>query len=165
MVIAALVLTDQNNAIGKNHIILNYLPGYVKYFQELTKGHPVIMGKRTFESIGHILKSKRNIVITDNEKYHSSRAKTHSSIHKALDACKKEKKVFVIGGSEIFKKSLPFTTEIYRTCLRARFKSDSYYPEISTKEFELKAAECINANEENKFEYCVERWERISNKQ
>src|SRR5688500_18290906 len=102
MIIAALVLTDQNNAVGKNHIILDYLPAYVRYFEGLTKGCPIIMGKRTFESIGHILHSKKNIVIARDEKYHSNRAKTCRSLTEAFEKCKKEKKIFILGGAEIF---------------------------------------------------------------
>jgi dihydrofolate reductase len=160
MKVAALVLTDQNNAIGRNHVILNYLPGYIKYFNELTKNAPIIMGRRTFENIGHILKSKKNVVITRNEKYHSSRAKTYHSLKKAFENYKNEKKIFVIGGMDIFRQSQPYTSVIYRTCIRARFKSESYYPEIDTSEYDLDSAECINADEENRFDYCIEKWVR-----
>jgi dihydrofolate reductase len=160
MIVASLVLTDQNNAIGKNHIILSYLPGFVKYLTELTHGAPIIMGRMTFENIGPILKSKKNIVITKNEKYHSTRARTYSSFQRALEACAKEKRVFIVGGAEIFRQSLPHTSEIYRTCLKARFKSDNYYPEIDTSKFELEWAECINADEKNRVDYCIEKWVR-----
>ena len=160
MKIASLVLTDQNNAIGKNHIVLSYLPAYIDYFNELTKGAPIIMGRRTFESIGHLLQSKKNIVITRNEKYHSTKAKTFHHLKHALTHLKNEKRIFVIGGVDLFKESLPITTEIYRTTIRARFKSEEYYPEIDTSEFELISAECVNRNEENRFDYCVEKWVR-----
>jgi dihydrofolate reductase len=161
MKIAALVLTDQNNAIGKNDLILTYLPGYVKYFEQLTKNAPIIMGKRTFESIGHILKSRKNIVITTNEKYHSSRAKTYSSLQDAFIDTAGEKWVFILGGADIFRRALPYTNVIYRTCLKARFKSDSYYPDIDTSEFTLESAQCINASHESRFDYCIEKWIRV----
>ncbi len=160
MKVASLVLTDQNNAIGKNHIVLNYLPAYIQYFNDLTGGAPIIMGRRTFESIGHFLNSKKNIVITRNEKYHSTKARTFTNLKDALHHLKSEKKVFVVGGVELFKESLPLTSEIYRTTIRARFKSEEYYPEIDTSEFELTTSECINRNEENRFDYCVEKWVR-----
>src|SRR5687768_6781247 len=136
MKVIAIVLTDQNNAIGKNHIILDYLPAYISYFEDLTKEAPVIMGRMTFESIAHTLKNKRKIVVTRSEKYHSTRAKTYSTFHHALEACKKEKKIFVIGGAELYRQSLPYTKEIYRTCVKARFRADDYFPEIDTSEFE-----------------------------
>src|SRR5688572_12786777 len=118
------------------------------------------MGRRTFESIGHFLNSRKNIVITRNEKYHSTKAKTFTSLKEAFNYLKDEKKIFVVGGVELFKESLPLTTEIYRTTIKARFKSEEYYPEIDTSEFELKTSECINRNEENRFDYCVEKWVR-----
>jgi dihydrofolate reductase len=161
MNVIALVLTDQQNVIGKNHVVLQYLPAYQKYFDRLTKNHPIIMGRRTFEAIAHTLEGKRKIIVTKSEKYHSVRARTYGAIHDALEACHKDKKVFVIGGSRVFTQSLPYTTEIYRTCVKARFRSDDYFPEIDTSEFELDAAECINADRENRFDYCIERWKRI----
>ena len=160
MTVAALVLTDQNNAIGKNDLILHYLPAYVRYFEELTRDAPVLMGRRTFESIGHILRSKKNVVITKDEKYHSSRARTYPSVAKALDACGKYKKVFVIGGAAVFRNCLPYTTEIYRVSVKARFKSDDYYPEIDTDTFVLKSSECISAGPQSRLDYCIEKWVR-----
>ena len=162
MIVASIVLTDQDNAIGKNHLILNYLPNFVEYFHELTKGAPVIMGRRTFENVGHILKSKKNVVITRNEKYHSIKARTYQTMAEALAACakKKEKKVFVIGSAGLFLRALPYTAEIYRTCITAKIRANNYYPEIDTSLFDLKSAECISADEKNRFQYCIERWLR-----
>lgn len=162
MTVAALVLTDQNNAIGKNDLILHYLPAYVKYFEELTKDSPVVMGRRTFESIGHILRSRKNVVITKNEKYHSVKARTYPTVRKALDACKKNKKVFVIGGAAVYRNCLPYTTEIYRVSIKARFRADDYYPEIDTDTFTLKSSECISASPASRFDYCIEKWVRNS---
>src|SRR6478752_737215 len=114
MIVSSIVLTDQDNAIGKNHLILDYLPNFVAYFHELTKGASVIMGRRTFENVGHILKSKRNVVITRNENYHSVKARTYQTMKEALVACsKKEKRVFIIGSAGLFLRALPYTTEIY----------------------------------------------------
>jgi dihydrofolate reductase len=161
MIVAALVLTDQNNAVGKNHVILDYLPAYVRYFEDLTRGCPIIMGQRTFENIGHVLISRKNIVIARDEKYHSTRARTCRSLSDALEKCRKEKKIFVLGGTEIYRQAFPITEEIYRTCVMARFRSDNYYPEIDTEEFELASSECIKKDKENRFDYCVEKWVRI----
>jgi dihydrofolate reductase len=161
MIVSCIVLTDQDNAIGKNHLILGYLPNFVEYFHELTKGSPVIMGRRTFENIGHVLKSPKNVIITRNEKYHSVKARTFKSMKEALLACsKKEKRVFVIGSAGLFLRALPYTSEIYRTCITARIKANNYYPEIDTSLFDLKSAECISADEKNRFQYCIEKWQR-----
>jgi dihydrofolate reductase len=162
MKIAALVLTDLNNSIGKNDLVLNYFPAYVKYFEELTSGAPIIMGRKTFESIGHFLKSRKNIVITRNEKYHSSRARTFFSLDQALEFCRNEEKIFVIGGVNIFEQLLSQTAEIYRTSIKARFRSEQYYPEINTSEFILVSSECVVANKDNRFDYCVEKWQRLA---
>lgn len=162
MKIATILLTDQNNAMGKNDLLLSHFPAYLKYFNDLTQNAPLIMGRKTFENIGHILKSRRNIVITRDEKYHSSKAKTFNSLEQALVNCKGEKQIFVIGGIQVFAEAAPLITEIYRTAIMARFKAELYYPEIDTSEFQLSSSECISADQENKFSYCVEKWERIN---
>lgn len=162
MTVAALVLTDQNNAIGKNDLILHYLPAYVRYFEELTKDSPVIMGRRTFESIGHILRSRKNVVISKNERYHSVKARTYTTVIKALDACRRNRKIFVIGGASVFRNCLPYTSEIYRVSIKARFRSEDYYPEIDTDTFTLESSECISAGPASRFDYCIEKWVRNS---
>jgi dihydrofolate reductase len=160
MVIAALVLTDDNNALGRDHRILELVPSYVRYFERLTKGYPVIMGRKTFESVGHILKSRKNIIVTRSEKYHSSKAKTCHNFKEALLACKNEKRVFVMGGPGIYKEALPYTKFIFRTSIMARFKSDAYFPEIDQGAFDLVSSKCIKADPKNRFDYCVEKWQR-----
>jgi dihydrofolate reductase len=160
MTIAALVVTDENNAVGKNSQFLNYLPAYLKYFDSLTKGSAIIMGRKTFESIGDKVKGKKNIVVTRSHNYKVKGAEVHYSIDSALKSCQKERKVFVIGGADVFRQTLHLTTVIYRTCIKARFKADNYYPHIDTDEFDLESAECILADKENRFDYCIEKWIR-----
>jgi dihydrofolate reductase len=158
MTVASILLTDQNNAIS-SPLVLNYLPGFVDYFKELTNNSAIIFSQNAFENTGHILKAKKNIVISPNEKYHSDKAKTYRTVEQALDKCKKETKVFLVG-VEILAQSAPFISEIYRTCVKARFKSDSFYPEIDTNKFDLDFSACVNADENNKVDYCIERWVR-----
>lgn len=161
MVIAAIVLTDDNNALGRDHRVLEFLPNYVKYFEKLVKDYPVIMGRRTFESVGHILHSKRNIVVTRSENYHSSKAKTFPSLKEALLHCQNSKRVFIMGGSRIYKVALPLTRYIFRTSIVARFRSDNYFPEIDEDRFQLVSSRCVKADLKNRFDYCIEKWQRI----
>jgi dihydrofolate reductase len=161
MTISAIVLTDQNNAVGKNEMILQYLPAYASYIEKLVGSSPLLMARRTFENTRELLGNKSNIVIARNEKYHSSKARTYSNLGAALKACQNEKRVFIIGSAVLFQKALPRTIEIYRLCIKAQIKSKNYYPEIDTSEFDLESAECLLKDQQNRYDYCIEKWVRI----
>jgi dihydrofolate reductase len=160
MTLAAVVVTDQNNAIGKNNQLLCHLPADLKFFKATTMGYPIIMGRKSYESIGRLLPGRRNIVITRRPDYKIEGAEIYHSLEAALKSCNEEK-AFIIGGSEIFIQSLHMTHEIYRTLIKYRFESpDTYYPEIKTSEFEMVWEECHNSDEKNKFDYCFQKWVR-----
>lgn len=160
MTIAAIVVTDQNNAIGKNNQLLCHLPADLKFFKATTMGHPIIMGRKTYESIGRLLPGRRNLVITQRSDYKIEGAEIYHSIEAAFESCHHENKVFVIGGSQIFKQTLHVTHELFRTLILSRFDADTFFPEINPKEFELVWEVCHKADEKNKFDYCFQRWVR-----
>jgi dihydrofolate reductase len=160
MTLAAVVVTDLNNAIGKNNQLLCHLPADLKFFKTTTMGYPIIMGRKTYESIGRLLPGRRNIVITRRPDFKIEGAEIYHSLDAALKSCKEEK-AFIIGGSEIFIQSMNVIQEIYRTLIKYRFESpDTYYPEIKLSEFEMVWEECHNADEKNKFDYCFQKWTR-----
>jgi dihydrofolate reductase len=161
MTVAAIVATDLNNGIGKNNQLLWHLPADLKFFKNTTMGCPIIMGRKTYESIGRLLPGRKNIIITRNTNYHVIGAEIHTSIEAAIKYCTEEK-IFIIGGAEIYKLSLQVTDEIYRTVVKSKFEADVFYPEINIKEFKLAWEECHNADEKNKFDYCFQKWERIN---
>jgi dihydrofolate reductase len=161
VVISALILTDRKDAVARTEAVLDAIPGYNKYFEKVTKGAPVIMGRRTFEGLGHRLSNNRKIIITKSEKYHSSRAKSFETFKEVLEKYKKEEKIFVFGGITLFKEVLPFAKEIYKTSIMGRLKSDDYYPEIDESTFKLVSSVCIKKDEKNRFDLCVEKWVRI----
>lgn len=155
MIIAAIVATDLNNAIGKDNKLLCHLPADLKFFKSTTMGCPIIMGRKTFESIGRALPGRKNIVITRNKDF---RFEGVDVFHSVEDAVKnlKEDKVFVIGGAEIYKQMLPFTNEIYRTLIQHKFKADTFFPEINS-EFMLVWEEAHQKDEKNAFDYVFQK--------
>jgi dihydrofolate reductase len=157
MIIAAVVVTDLNNGIGKDNKLLCHLPADLKFFKSVTMGHPIIMGRKTYESIGRILPGRKNIVITRSSDYKILGAEIYHSIEAALKSCD-DSKVFIIGGAEIFKSSWHLISEIYRTLVKARFDADTFFPETSASEFEMVWNECHSADEKNKYDYCFEKW-------
>lgn len=160
MIIAAIVVTDLKNAIGNNNQLLCHLPADLKFFKATTMGCPVIMGRKTYESIGRLLPGRKNIIISRKSDYCLEGAEIYHSVETAIASCKEEK-VFIIGGAEIYKHSFHLCQEVYRTLIQHEFEADAFFPELNKEEFELVWEECHDADEKNKFEYCFQKWERL----
>lgn len=127
MTIIIIAALNRNGVIGRNGKIPWHLPEDLQRFKELTTGHTVLMGRRTYDSIGKTLPGRRNIVITsrhlpDIEHYHT--------LEKAIDAVRSEPKVFIIGGGEIFRQSLDRADEMYLTVVENDEEGDTYFPGI-----------------------------------
>jgi dihydrofolate reductase len=160
MTIAAVVVTDLQNAIGKNNQLLCHLPADLKFFKATTMGAPIIMGRKTYESIGHVLPGRRNLVITRNSDYRIEGAEIYHSIESALKNCSEEK-VFIIGGAELYKQSFRYTDVVFRTLIDHTFEAaDAFFPTIDPTEFSLTWEECHKADDKNKFDYCFQKWVR-----
>ena len=160
MIIAAVVVTDLNNAIGKNNQLLCHLPADLKFFKATTMGAPIIMGRKTYESIGRLLPGRRNLVITRNSDYRIEGAEIYHSLEAALKNCPEEK-VFLIGGGELFKQAFHSLDEIYRTLIDHKFEgADTFFPELKSSEFFKQWEECHHSDEKNKFDYCFQHWVR-----
>jgi dihydrofolate reductase len=161
MLLAAIVVTDLNNAIGINNQLLCHLPADLKFFKSTTMGCPIIMGRKTYESIGRLLPGRKNIVITRSSDHKIEGAEIYHSLESAIKSCSEEK-VFILGGAEIFKESLPQISEVYRTVIQHTFEADVWFPELKDSEFKQTWEECHSADEKNKFDYCFQKWERIN---
>lgn len=161
MKIAAIVATDLNNAIGKNNKLLWHLPADLKFFKSTTMGCPVIMGRKTYESIGRLLPGRKNIIITRNENYKIDGAFIFNSIEEATKSLAQEEKIFIIGGAEIYNQSIKITSEVYRTLIKSNFEADTYFLKLEENNFKLVWEDCFYADEKNKFDYCFQKWERV----
>lgn len=160
MTVAAIVATDLNNAIGKENKLLWNLPADLKFFKATTMGSPIIMGRKTYESIGRLLPGRKNIIITRNKAFKIEGAEIYHSTDEALKSCTEEK-VFIIGGAEIFNILMPQTNIIYRTLVKSSFDADVFIAPINENEFKMSWEECHHADEKNMFDYCFQKWERL----
>lgn len=131
MIISFVVAIAENNAIGKNNELLWSLPKDMKHFKTITSGHTIIMGRKTFDSMGKPLPNRRNIVITRKKNLQIPGAEVVNSLDQALALCNKEPEVFVIGGAEIYKEALPKTDRIYLTRVHESFEADAFFPELN----------------------------------
>jgi len=160
MKISAIVATDKNNAIGKNNQLLWHLPADLKFFKTVTMGCPIVMGRKTYESIGRLLPGRTNIIISRNSDYVVEGALVANSLQNAISLASNQH-IFIIGGAEIYKQAMPIVTELYRTLVNSTFEADTFFPEIKSTEFQLTWEECHEFDEKNRFDYCFQKWERL----
>lgn len=157
--VAAIVATGLNNAIGKNNKLLWHLPADLKFFKATTMGCPVVMGRKTYESIGRLLPGRKNIIVTRNPKYVIEGAEMFQSTQEAIASCQEEK-IFVIGGAEIYRQTLSLCSEVFRTLVHAVFEADTFFPDLEPEGFKKVWEEKHLADEKNAFDYTYEKWVR-----
>lgn len=153
MIVSAVVAIAENYAIGKNNELLWYLPADLKHFKAVTSGHTVIMGRKTYDSIGKPLPNRRNVVITRKTDLLIPDVEITHSIDEALLLCSNEAEVFIIGGAEIYKSALDCTDRIYLTTVHASYEADAYFPEIDRKQWHETEIEKHLPDEKNKLAY------------
>jgi len=129
MIVSLIAAIDKNNGIGRGNQLLIKIPDDLKRFKKLTTGHTVIMGHKTYESIGHALPDRTNIVLSRKVIELPGCIVMHS-INQALDYAREqgETEAFVIGGGEIFKLSLPMADKLYLTIVDAVYNADTFFP-------------------------------------
>lgn len=148
--IAHMVAASENNVIGRNNDLPWSIPEDTKWFRERTKGRALIMGRKTFQSLGHPLPHRLNVVVTRDLNFEKSLpafpehspVKVFSEISTALEYCREianryQNEIFIIGGGEIYKQSMNFVDTIFLTRVHADVQGDIYYPQIPGDLFEL----------------------------
>jgi dihydrofolate reductase len=127
---------DENGVIGRDNRLPWHLPADLAYFRQLTTGHTVVMGRKTFESIGKPLKNRRNVVVTRNPAFRADGCTVVHSLAEAWRAAG-DGDVFVIGGAELFREALPAADRLYVTRIHHAFEGDVYFPEFPADEWRL----------------------------
>lgn len=150
-----LVAFDENRVIGKNNTLIWHLPADLKRFKTLTTGHVIIMGRKTFESIGKPLPNRTSIVISRQADLQIDGAIIAHSVEEAILKAKSitREDIFIVGGAEIYALSLPLADQILVTQLHDIFEGDAYFPEIPTETFEVTEKERGITDEKNAYQY------------
>ncbi|SEL08720.1 dihydrofolate reductase [Parapedobacter koreensis] len=161
-IISAIVAAAENNAIGKGNELLWHLPNDLRFFKQTTSGHTVIMGRKTYESVGKPLPNRRNIVITRQPEYVLKGAEVVHSLDEALQRCTGDGEVFIVGGAEIYRQALPVTDRIYLTRVHATLAGDAYFPELDKPDWALVSAERHEPDERHAYGYTFMYYERTS---
>jgi dihydrofolate reductase len=163
MIVSSIVATSLNHAIGKDNKLLWHLPADLKFFKTTTMGCPVIMGRKTFQSIGRTLPGRKNVVITRDKNFNSDHQfdiLVVGSLDEALVKLNSENEVFIIGGGEIYQQSMDSVDTIYLTLVNTIIDADVYFPIIDKTKFDLVWEEKHVADEKNKFDYTFQKFDK-----
>jgi dihydrofolate reductase len=160
--LSLIVATSLNNAIGKANAMLWHLPEDFKFFKNTTWGMPIIMGRKTFESIGKPLPGRTNIIITSNKDWAVEGTITTTSLEEAIVCANQTnaKEIFITGGGEIYKQSMLIADKIYRTLVHTEIDGDTFFPQIDEVIWEKVFEKNVEADEKNKFDMSFQTWER-----
>lgn len=160
MIISLLVAASDNNAIGKDNKLLWYLPEDLKFFKNTSWGMPIIMGRKTFESMGKPLPGRTNIVITTKWDWKAEGAVVVTSIADALKAAEvtDAKEVFITGGGEIYKQTMEMADKIIMTRVHVNLVADTFFPDINPHTWKLLSNKVVKADDKNKYDMSFETW-------
>jgi dihydrofolate reductase len=149
------VALAQNNVIGGNNQLLWHLPADLRYFKELTTGHVVIMGRKTFDSIGKVLPNRIFVVISSRATGLPAEVHRATSLAQALEQAHSltSSEIFVIGGGQIYKQALPLAHKLYITEVKARFEGDTVFPEIDKNIWQENSRVKHFSDEKNNYNY------------
>lgn len=143
----------ENNALGKDNDLLWHLPDDFKRFKQITSGHYIIMGRKTFESFPKPLPNRTHVIITRQKNYHPEGCIIVDSMKKAIEACPKDETIFIIGGGEIYTLGMDFADTIELTRVHENFEADTFFPEIDNTKWKLTSEEHHPADERHKFNF------------
>src|SRR5579863_5351424 len=159
MIVSIIVAIGENNAIGKNNQLLWHMPADLKHFKTKTSGHTIIMGRKTFDSVGKPLPNRRNIVVTRQD-IKIEGCEVVKSIYDAIALCKGEDEVFIGGGAEIYRQAMDKTDRIYLTIIHKVFDADTFFPEIDFTKWVETSHKDHQPDEKNKLPYSFITLER-----
>ena len=161
--ISLIAAIGENNELGKSNTLLWHLPADLKHFRETTKGHTVIMGQKTFKSIGNPLPNRRNIVVTKDDLFTHEGIEISKSLEDTIKLFKNtNEEVFIIGGGEIYKQTMPIADKLYITHIKAKYKdADTFFPEIIPIIWNEISHEEHKKDSENPLDYIFSIYEKI----
>jgi dihydrofolate reductase len=148
-----LVAISDNQVIGRESQLPWHLSADLKRFKRLTMGHHIVMGRKTYDSIGRQLPGRTSIVLTRQPDWAAEGVVTATDLESALTQAGDDEEVFVIGGNQIYQLALPLVDRLYVTRVHATVQGDTYFPDITTDQWLLKQTDSFSADEKNDHDY------------
>ena len=153
MIKSIIVAIAENNVIGKDNDLIWHISEDLKRFKRITTGNCIIMGRKTFESIGKPLPNRTSIIITRNKNYKQEGCIIVNSLEEAYLTCKDQKEVFIIGGGEIYNEAYKSANKLYLTKVHENFEGDTFFPEIQYNDWTIELEEKYEPTEKCKHAY------------
>lgn len=160
MQLSIIVAMDRNRVIGRGDTLPWHISSDLKNFKKITMGNPIIMGRKTHESIGRPLPGRENIILTRDKNYSSEGCTVLHSMDEIFEHCKDVDEVMITGGSEIYKLSLEKATRLYLTEVHTEIEGDTFFPEFDRNEWKELSREDHSSDEKNEFDYSFVLLER-----
>lgn len=161
--VSAIAAMAENRVIGFENELPWYLPADLQHFKSITSGHPILMGRKTFESIGRPLPNRTNIVLTRDKKYKADGCIVVTSISEAVTKAEEinSKEIFIIGGAEVYNQLLPSIERLYLTIVHADCEGDTFFPELDLAEWREVNREAFDEDDDNEFPYTFLQLDRV----
>ena len=160
--ISLVVAMTKNRVIGANNRIPWRLPAEIKLFKEITMGHHMIMGRKTWESIGRLLPGRTTVIVTRSANYPVPGAIVVDSFEKALAASRGDDERMVIGGAQLYEAALPRANRIYLSVIEAEIPGDTYMPRFEPAQWRKTSTQAYNADEKNPYDFTFDVYDRIT---
>lgn len=161
MILSIIVAAAENNVIGNNNALIWHIPADLKHFKQLTTGHTVIMGRKTFESIGKALPNRRNIVISRNPAFYPEGCEVVPGITEALELVTGEEEVFIIGGGTIYQEMWDKADRLYITLVHTMVEGDTFIPPVDQSRWKVVNRQDFKAGGKDDFDYSFIDYQRI----
>jgi len=149
--VSLIVAMDDNRLIGSNNGLPWHLPADLAFFKRTTMGKPIIMGRKTFESIGKPLPGRRNIVVTRDQNFAAEGCEVANSIDAAIDLCQHDDEIMLIGGASLYQQSFERATDLYITRIHHCFDGDTWFPDFDESEWKIENREYFKADHSNPY--------------
>lgn len=159
------VAMGEKNEIGSGNQLLWHLPKDLKHFKDLTSGHPIIMGRKTYESIGKALPNRTNIVVSRKKNWFQEGILIVGSIKEAVKFAKKiDENIFIIGGGNVYEQTMEIADRLEVTLVKANLEADTYFPKINEKIWKKTEETCHEKDEKNQYDFCFQSYEKVDSK-
>ena len=160
MTVSLIVAFSENGVIGFEGDMPWRLSADLKRFKRLTMGHPMIMGRNTYESIGRLLPGRTTIILTRNDQYQVPGAVLAKNLEQAMELASADQEIFVVGGGQVYQHALPLADRIYATRIHVELQGDTHFPDTNWEQWELVESTAHAADEKNQYPFTFENYVR-----
>jgi dihydrofolate reductase len=161
MRISIIAAVASNGVIGWRNALPWHLPADLRYFKRLTLGHHLIMGRKTFESVGKGLPGRTTIVVTRSKRFSGKGIRCAASIEEAIDSVRKDEEVFIAGGAQVYEQTLALADRMYLTRIHQEFQGDTYFPDFDESQWTLASRQDHPSDDEHPYSFSFLVYEKV----